>query len=130
MQGFKNLKKIYRLAYGFLFFVISIAGIILCSAPLALSAAWFPAQVYYTSTKMKDRTEKYVQYRVDRVLGFFSSRPKRNTPPPSEGECVHPLLVPGGTHSLAGEGGRGVPIRTRGQTLWYSRYKVLCDAQY
>ncbi len=27
----------------------------------------------------------------------------------------------GGTHSLAGEGVGG-PVRTRGQTLWYSRF--------
>ncbi len=36
---------------------------------------------------------------------------------------VCPPLVPGGegAQSLAGEGG-GVPIPTRGQILWYSRY--------
>ncbi len=32
-----------------------------------------------------------------------------------------PLWYRGGTHSLAGEG-VGAPIRTRGQTLWYSSY--------
>jgi hypothetical protein len=51
----KNFKSIRNLAYGFLFFVISISGIILCSAPLALSAAWFPAQVYYTKKNDKGR---------------------------------------------------------------------------
>jgi hypothetical protein len=49
------------------------------------------------------------RHRVDRVLGFFSSRPNCDSPSPSNaGECVPPLLVPGGTHSLAGElGGSG-----------------------
>ncbi len=42
-------------------------------------------------------------HRIDRVLGFFSNRPE-------------------GTHSLAGRVDGGVPVRTRGQTLWYSRY--------
>ncbi len=33
-------------------------------------------------------------------------------------------LVPEGTHSLAGEWA-GEPIRTKGQTLWHSRYSVI-----
>jgi hypothetical protein len=64
------------------------------------------------------------QQREDRVLGFFFSRMNWDPPPPSPaGECVPPFGSGGGggAHSLAGEGG-GVPIRTRGQTLWYSRY--------
>ncbi len=36
-------------------------------------------------------------------------------------ECAPPSWFKGGTHSFVGEG-VGVPIRTRGQTLWYSRY--------
>ncbi len=52
---------------------------------------------------------KKIEPRVDRVLGFFSS-PNWDSPSPSPaGECVPPPLVPGGTHSLAGEG-VGVPI--------------------
>jgi hypothetical protein len=36
---------------------------------------------------------------------------------------LHPLVPGGGAHSHAGEGwGGGVPIPTRGHTLWYSRY--------
>ncbi len=62
------------------------------------------------------------EHRVYRVPGFLSSRPnwlprprarKRVLPPPP--------LVPGGTHSLAGERARE-SIRTKGQTLWNSRY--------
>jgi hypothetical protein len=55
----------------------------------------------------------------------------RPTPSPAE-ECkpLHP--VPGWRDTLAcGRGGGRVPIRTRGQTLWYSRYTVylLCGMQ-
>jgi hypothetical protein len=50
---------------------------------------------------------------IDRVLGFFSSRP--NWDPITFGSGG------GGAHSPAGEGvGREVPVRTRGQTMWYS----------
>ncbi len=41
---------------------------------------------------------------------------------------VLPPFVPrGGTHSLGGESGRGggEPIRTKGHTLWYSRYNII-----
>ncbi len=63
-----------------------------------------------------------LRHRVDRVLGFFSSLPNWDPPTHSSpGECVPLPLVKGGTHSLAGEW--GVPIRTRGQTLCYSRYE-------
>ncbi len=34
-------------------------------------------------------------------------------------------LVPGGMHSRFRERGRGEPIRTKGQTLWYSMYTVV-----
>ncbi len=65
-------------------------------------------------------------YRVDRVLGFFSNHPNRDTPlshPLTRRRvCPPPLWFTGGKHSLAVEGGRGVPIRTRGQILWYFRY--------
>jgi hypothetical protein len=41
---------------------------------------------------------------VDGVLGFFSSRPKWDSPTPSTaGECVPPRFR-GGARSLAGEG--------------------------
>ncbi len=63
-------------------------------------------------------------HRVDRVLGFFSRRPNWDSPTPSPaGENVSPPLVPGGDTLSCGRGrGGGVPIRTRRQTLWYSRY--------
>jgi hypothetical protein len=48
--------------------------------------------VLYYKLKVKART-------VDRVLGFFSSRPNSGTPPPPP-----PPPSAGGTHSLAGEG--------------------------
>ncbi len=44
-------------------------------------------------------------HRKDRVLGIFSSRLNWDTPPPHPHAIVSPPpLVPGGTHSLAGEG--------------------------
>jgi hypothetical protein len=52
--------------------------------------------------------------------------------PSPAGECVPSPLVPGGGDTLAcGRGGGGVLIRTRRQTLWYSRYKcnVLCGVE-
>jgi hypothetical protein len=53
-------------------------------------------------------------HRVDRVLGFFSSRPRWDHPPLTPRECVPSLLVPeGGTQSHEGQG-VWVPIRTRG----------------
>jgi hypothetical protein len=66
-------------------------------------------------------------HRVDILLGFFSSRPNWDPPPPYPQGIVFPLLWyrKGGTHSLAGERG-GVPIPMREQALWYSRYTCMC----
>ncbi len=62
--------------------------------------------------------------------GFVSSRPNWNPPSPYPQASVPPPLFGSneGTHSLTGECVGGVPIRTRGKTLWYSRYicTVLC----
>jgi hypothetical protein len=52
---------------------------------------------------------------------FFSSRPNWDPPPPHPEASVSPLRFRGG-HTRLRESGWGVPIRTRGQTLWYSRY--------
>jgi hypothetical protein len=43
---------------------------------------------------------------LDRILGFFSSRPNWDPPPPPSpsGQCVPSPFIPGGTRSLAGEG--------------------------
>ncbi len=60
------------------------------------------------------------------LLRFFSSRPNWDSPTPTHGgECVpHPPLVlffwGGGSTLACGRGGGGVPIRTKGHTLWYS----------
>ncbi len=61
----------------------------------------------------------YIRYchRVDRALGFFSNRPNWDPPPPHPQASESPSLFPG-EDTLA----CGVLIRTRGQTLWYSRY--------
>jgi hypothetical protein len=52
-------------------------------------------------------TDPLVEHRVDRLPGFFSSRPNRDPPPPkplTRRQVCAPLLFRGGTHSLAGEG--------------------------
>jgi hypothetical protein len=70
--------------------------------------------------------------RVDRVLGFFSSRPNWDSPSPSPtGECVAPSFGSGrGTVHTAmgrGGGGGGGPGSDEGETLWYTLGKyVLC----
>jgi hypothetical protein len=61
-------------------------------------------------------------HRFDRVLGFFSSRPNWGPPTPSSaGKCVPPPFgSEGWGHTRLRGSVSGVPIRTRGQTLWYS----------
>ncbi len=62
------------------------------------------------------------RHRVGRVLSFFSSRRNWDSPPPlAAGECAPPTLWSGGEGTLAcGLRGGGVPIPTRGHTLWCS----------
>jgi hypothetical protein len=65
-------------------------------------------------------------HRVDRVLGFSSSHPNWNKlshPLTRRRVCPSTRLAPGGdVHTRLGEMRWGVPIPTRGKTLWYSRY--------
>ncbi len=59
------------------------------------------------------------------ALGFSPVVRIGTPPPPHPQASVSPPLWfrwRGEKHSLAGERVRGVPIGTRGQTLWYSRY--------
>ncbi len=61
------------------------------------------------------------RHRGDRVVRIGTPPPP--LPQPLTSVFPPPPLVPrGGTHSLGERGWGGVPIRTRGQTLWYSRY--------
>ncbi len=61
-------------------------------------------------------------HRVDKVLGFFSSRLNWGPPPRSPaGECVSPFWFRRG-HTRLRKRGWEVTIRMRGQTLWLSRY--------
>jgi len=63
---------------------------------------------------------------------MLSIRHNWDSPTPSPAGVCAPRgpLVPGGGTLAGGRGGGGVPIRTRGQTLWYSRYRIylLCGA--
>jgi hypothetical protein len=58
---------------------------------------------------------------------FFLQSSELGPPTPSHaGECVPHLWFPGEGGALACERGGGVvPVRTRGQTLWYSRYTCI-----
>jgi hypothetical protein len=57
------------------------------------------------------------------VLGFLPSRRNWDPPLPHPQASVPPPFGSGGRDTLAcGRGGGGLPIRTRGQTLWYFRY--------
>jgi hypothetical protein len=68
-----------------------------------------------------------VTHRVHSVLGLFSSRPNWDHPPPHLKASVSPPFGSGGRHTRLRKRGWGVPIQTRGQTLWYSIGKyVLC----
>ncbi len=79
----------------------------------------------FSSVRFKALYHTQESQSIDRVLGFFSSRPNLDPPTPSPaGECIPPPpLVVGETHSLEGEGVGG-PNPDEGQTLWYSRYTV------
>ncbi len=76
-----------------------------------------------------------MSHRVYRVQGFLSSHPNWPNwlPPPSHPQASvapPPLLVPGAwgwtlARGRGGGGGDWEPIRSKGQTLWYSRYKSL-----
>jgi hypothetical protein len=46
-------------------------------------------------------------------------------PSPSSKCCPPPLWFQGGGTLACGSGGGGEPIRTKGQTLWYSRNSLI-----
>ncbi len=79
-----------------------------------LWAGWFYTiiHVYVTDSWVLRAKPEIHRQNVDRVLGFFSSRPNWDTTTPSPAGVVFSLR----------ERGWGVPISTRGQTLWYSSY--------
>ncbi len=49
------------------------------------------------------------EHRVDKVLGFFFSRPIGTPPPLPAGECVHPFGYGWGVTLACGRGGVGGP---------------------
>ncbi len=66
-----------------------------------------------------------VYHREDRVSGFLSSRPNRLPPPPQASVAPPPPFGSGRGHTRLRERGRREQIRTRGQTLWLSRYSIM-----
>jgi hypothetical protein len=90
-----------------------------------------PSFRMYRKTSLE--TYAYEQ-RVDRVTGFLSSRPNWVRPNPHKQVNVYsemckrvcpPPLCLGGGHTLLREREWADPIRTRGQTLWYSRFSII-----
>ncbi len=68
-------------------------------------------------------------HRVDRMQGFFSSRLIGTPPPhPLTRRRVCPPFGSGRGHTRLWEWGWGIPIPTRGQTLWHSMY--ICTLWY
>jgi hypothetical protein len=69
-------------------------------------------------------------HRVDRVLGFFSSRPNWDPPTPSPaGECV-PLFGSGGDTLACGKGGGGSQFGRGDRHYGTLSIYVLCGAAY
>ncbi len=88
--------------------------------PMLLSL-W--AHILSPLTGVKVCYEVGLKHSVDRVLGCFSNRPNWDPHPLTRWRVCFAPLVRGGKDTLAcGRGVGGVPIQTRGETLWYSRY--------
>jgi hypothetical protein len=76
----------------------------------------------YSDRKLRSSSRK--NHRVDRVPGFLSSRPNWIRPPPHPQAGVAPLWIRGGLTRLREKGWADL-IRMKGQTLWYSRYRII-----
>ncbi len=66
---------------------------------------------------------EYVNHKVYRVPGIFSSRPNQVPSPTSE--CCSSPFGSKGEDTLACWGGGGGPIPTKEQTFWYSMYNII-----
>ncbi len=83
-----------------------------------LAADFQRAQLAGSAQKLSERncieivTKLIGKDRVDRVPGFLFSRPKLGPPASAAGDC----------HTRLREREWADPIRTKEQTLWYSRY--------
>ncbi len=99
------------------------------AAPLP---AFFYGDVFTSSWVAEDQATvkiiyEYGNHRADRLPGFFSGRPNWDPPPLTTSRVWRrplPLWLRGEGNIRLVESGceGGVPIRTRGKTLWYSRY--------
>ncbi len=83
--------------------------------------------------RLGNQASNALTHKVDRVLGFFSSRPNRDPHPLTRRRLCPPSLWFLGRDTLAcgcgrGGGGGGSPNSDEGKTLWYSMYTVY--AQY
>ncbi len=73
---------------------------------------------YSTRSYILKQSSDHRVYRVLNFLSILSIDRKRVLPSP-------PPLVGGGGGTIEGERGRGEPIPTKGQTLWYSRFSII-----
>ncbi len=80
-------------------------------------------------TEVHEDLQYSLKHRLDRVVVFFSNRPNWSPTPSPTGECVQ-FWFRWDTALAGGRGGGGIPIRTRGQTLWYPiGISVLCGLE-
>ena len=105
------------------------------SLSLSISCRFFVPRIFLRVVWARSLKYGYIVmtiHRVDRVPGFLSSRPNWVCPPRHPQASVAPPthLVPEHTLACGKGGGRGPrtlsdPVRTKGQTLWYSRYCII-----
>jgi hypothetical protein len=62
-------------------------------------------------------------------IRLFLQSSELGPPPHLQASVSPPPLVPGGGTLACGRGVGEVPVRTRGETLWYSGIYVLCAAE-
>jgi hypothetical protein len=105
-------------------------------APKILFPDWSPTFAFPFKFKLFNSSpppsHHLLVYRsTHRVVGFYSRVVRIGTSlPPTRPPCrrrVCPPRFDSGGHTRCLEGG-GVPVRTRGQALWYSKYNVLCGS--
>ncbi len=90
-----------------------------------VQCTWYRVRMY---TNYNITYSDIYTHRVYSVPGFLSSRPNWLPRPLTSKRVLAPALRfqgRGTLHTRFREGGGGSQIRTKGQTLWYSRYSII-----